>query len=352
MQLKLDKMRAVAITGLNQVEIIEMDRPAPGEGEILIRVRACALCTWEQRVFTGVKKLPLPHVGGHEIAGVIVEVGSGVDTERFPVGSKVAGRTLGTCGSCHYCRRGLPTQCIHTGKLRYNGPDAYGVGGFGEYICLPESAVWCFDTEKDFPELSLTEPLACVLNSIERARPGLGDDAVVIGGGIMGQLHIMLLQKMGLRTILSEPDPERRAFAKAHGCDILIDPMQENAVERVKAITGGRGADVVINTTAISSVMEQAVAMTARLGRCVAYSSQHPDRPIPVSPNWLHNTEAVLTGAVNPSIATFDRAVNLLNKGIIDVKDYISGIYPMEQAQQAFEAAIRPDTYRIVITMD
>lgn len=346
------KMKAVAITGIRQIEIIDMPMPEPKEGEILLKVHACALCTWEQRVFSGVKMLPLPHVGGHEIAGTIVALGEGVNPERFPVGSKAAGRTLGTCGTCYYCRRGLHTQCVDTGKLRYNGPDAYGVGGFGEYIALPETAVWCYDTDKDFTELSLTEPLACVLNSVERANPKLGEDAVIIGGGIMGQLHNVLFKKMGLRTILSEPDPVRRQFALDHGCDFVINPMEEDALARVKEITGGRLADVVINTTAIASVMEQAVAMTARLGRCVAYSSQHPDKPIPVSPNWLHNTEAVITGAVNPSIASFDQAVTLLNKNLLDLRDFVSGVYPMEESQAAFEAALRPDTYRIVITME
>lgn len=344
-------MKAVAITAVNRAEVITMSRPEPKYGEILLRVHACALCTWEQRVFTGVKKLPMPHVGGHEIAGTIEALGPGVDAEAFPLGAKAAGRTLNACGTCYYCRRGEPTQCVHTGVLRYNGPEAYGVGGFGEYICLPQSAVWRCDTEKSFEELSLTEPLACVLNSLHRAQPKLGDDAVVIGGGIMGQLHVLLLKKMGLRVILSEPDAARRAFARSHGCDVVLDPLAEDAVARVKLLTGGRGADVVINTTAVSSVMEQAIAMTSRLGRCVAYSSQHPDRPVPLSPNWLHNTEAVLTGAVNPGIASFDQAVRLLEKDLVDLKDFISGVYPMDRAQEAFEAAIRPDTFRIVITL-
>ena len=346
-----EMMRAIAITGLNRAEVIRVKRPVPRANEVMIRVRACALCTWEQRVFNGVKKLPLPHVGGHEIAGEIVALGENVDPARFPVGAKAAGRTLIACGTCYYCRRGYHTQCENSGRLRNDGPEYYGNGGLAEYICLEDTAVWCFDTNKDFPELSLAEPLACVLNSMERARPQMGDDAVIIGGGVMGQLNQLLFKKMGLRTILSEPDAARREFALKHGCDVVIDPMAEDPVAKVKQLTGGRGAEVVINTTAVPAVQEQAIAMTGRLGRCVAYSSQHPDRPVPVSPNWLHNTEAVITGAVNPSIRSFEQAVAVLNKNIVDLKDLITGVYPMEQAQQAFEAALRMDTYRIVITM-
>lgn len=345
-------MKAAAITGLNTVKIIHVKRPTPGPRQILVRVRACAICTWEQRVFNGVKKLPLPHVGGHEIVGEIAAIGEGVDPVRFPVGAKAAGRTLISCGTCYYCRRGYHTQCESAGKLRNDGPEIYGNAGFAEYICLEDTAVWRLDTDKTFPELSLTEPLACVLNSMHRASPRMGDDAVIIGGGIMGQLNQIIFKKMGLRTILSEPDPARREFAVAHGCDIVIDPLAEDPVKKVMEITDGRGAEVVINTTAIPAVMEQAVAMTGPLGRCVAYSSQHPDKPIPVSPNRLHSKENFLTGAVNPSIDSFDQAVNLLSKNIVDLSDLVSAVYPMEQAQEAFEAALRPDTYRVVITMD
>ena len=347
-----EMMKAVAITGLNTAEIIRVKRPTPGPNQILIRVRACAICTWEQRVFNGVKKLPLPHVGGHEIVGEIAAIGEGVNENRFPIGAIAAGRTLISCGTCYFCRRGYHTQCENAGRLRNDGPEIYGNGGLAEYICLEDTAVWRLDSCKDFPELSLTEPLACVLNSMHRASPRMGDDAVIIGGGVLGQLKQLVFKKMGLRTILSEPDPVRREFALAHGCDIVIDPLAEDPVSKVKELTGGRGAEVVINTTAVPAVMEQAVAMTAPLGRCVAYSSQHPDRPIPVSPNKLHSAEYFLTGAVNPSIDSFDQAVNLLSKNIVDLSDMVSAVYPMERAQEAFEAAQRADTYRVVITMD
>lgn len=80
------------------------------------------------------------------------------------------------------------------------------------------------------------------------------------------------------------------------------------------------------------------------------YSSQHPDKPIEISPNWLHSSETVITGAVSPSVRSFQRAVNMLSKGLIDPEKLVSGVYPCNQVQEAFEAAIRPDTFRIIIT--
>lgn len=81
------------------------------------------------------------------------------------------------------------------------------------------------------------------------------------------------------------------------------------------------------------------------------YSSQHPDKPISVSPNWIHNTEAVITGAVSPSVRSFNRAVNLLSKGLIHPEKLMSGAFPIESAQEAFETAVRPDTFRCVIRL-
>ena len=105
-----NKMNAAAITGINQINLVQVKRPEPGPNEILLRIHACALCTWEQRVFSGVKRLPLPHIGGHEIAGEIAGLGTGVDPTKFPLGAKAAGRTLRACGSCYNCRRGEHTQ--------------------------------------------------------------------------------------------------------------------------------------------------------------------------------------------------------------------------------------------------
>ena len=198
---------------------------------------------------------------------------------------------------------------------------------------------------------AFAEPLACVLNSIEKGKIELGDDVVVIGGGIMGMLHVMSAKLSGARVILSEPDETRRKIAEELGCDITFNPIENDPVAFVRSLTDGRGAEAVFNTTPISAVAKQAVAMTAPMGRCVMYSSQHPDKPFEISPNWLHNTETIVTGAVSPSVRSFNRSVNMLSKRIIDPERLVSGIYDKEEAQEAFEASVRPDTYRIIITL-
>jgi len=342
-------MHALAVVGERRVEIIEVPLVQPKFGEVLVRIRTCALCTWEQRIFSGVKKVPYPLVGGHEIAGEIYALGEGVDPDRYPLGSPVALRVLKNCQSCHFCRRGMENLCVELNTFRLNGPEAYGMGGLAEYISIERSAVWVFENNLPFETMALTEPLACVLNSIKKGNVHMGDDVLIIGGGVMGQLHVLAAKLAGGRTILSEPDSYRRDVARSLGCNVTIDPTRVDIKAEVGKLTGGRGADVVFNTTAISEVAQTAVLLTAAGGTCVTYSSQHPDLPITISPNWLHNSETNLTGAVNPSVESFDQSVKLIDKGLVDPSVFVSKTFAFTDGQQAFEAALQPENFRVVV---
>lgn len=344
-----EKMKAVAVVDKEKIDIIDIARPSPERGQVLVKIKACALCTYEQRVYLGVSKRPLPFVGGHEITGEIAQIGRDVDPEKFKIGAKVAVRILYKCGSCYYCRRGYENLCVETNRPIITEPGVSGIGGLGQYIAADTSQVWLLPPDMSLEKATMAEPVACVVHSIEKGNPQLGDDVVIIGGGIMGMLHLLCAKLRGARTIMSEPLAPRRKLAEELGCDVIIDPNATDPVQAVKDLTGGRGAEVVFNTTAISAVAAQAVKMTGNLGRCVMYSSQHPDEPIMISPNWLHSSEAVITGAVSPSVRSFDTSVNLLVKNLINPEKMISGVYHYTEAAKAFAEAVKPDNYRIII---
>ncbi len=344
-----EMMKAVAVVGKKKISIIEMKKPVPKPEQILVKIKACAICTYEQRAYGGIKKMPLPFVGGHEFTGVIDGIGSEIDPENYKTGTKVAVRILYRCGSCYYCRRGKENLCVEMNRSTVSEPGISGIGGLGEYIVVDATQVWKLPDDISLEKATFAEPIACVVNSIEKGDPKLGDDVVIIGGGVMGMLHLILSKMRGARTIMSEPVEARRKLATELGCDIVIDPLKGDPVKTVRELTDGRGAEVVFNTTPISAIAEQAVQMTGNNGRCVMYSSQHPDVPIRVSANWLHNSEAIVTGAVSPSVYSFGTAVNLLSKKLIDPEKLISGIYDYTQGSEAFEMAGVPGTYRVII---
>ena len=249
-----EKMKVVAITGDHEVSIKEVRRPAPEKNQVLVRVRACALCTWEQRMFTRDSKVPLPFVGGHELVGEICALGGSVDEKAYPVGSRVAVRLVHQCGECYFCRVGHPELCAHLNDVDMSQMDIPGTGGLSEYLNVSVSQVYFLNQDMPDQTAVFAEPLACVLNSIEKGQIEISDDVVVIGGGIMGLLHVMAAKLCGARVILSEPDRSRRELALELGADMAIDPLAADPVEEVKRINGGRGAEVVFNTTPVSAV--------------------------------------------------------------------------------------------------
>ena len=189
----------------------------------------------------------------------------------------------------------------------------------------------------------------CVIQSVIQTTINLGDNVVVIGGGIMGQLHVMCAKARGAYVIMSEIDPERRKLAEELGCDLTFNPMEEDAVQFVKDHTDGMGAEAVFNTTAVAAVAEQAIKMTAPGGTVVMYSSVHAGKEVPLDVGYVHSKGVKITGTKSPSVRSFTESVNCLRKGIIDPSRLVSGVFTPEQCKEAFETALRPDTFRCII---
>ena len=159
-------------------------------------------------------------------------------------------------------------------------------------------------------------------------------------------------QKKGIRCTICMPfgAPLSKVEAtKSYGADIVLNPKEVDVVAEVKKLTGGEGANVVFNTTPITALTSQAIEMTAMMGRMVQYSSMHPDNPIEVSPNYIHNSEIIITGSKSPSIKAFDTSARILSKKIVDLAPLLTESYSMEEADKAFERALSPETYRVMI---
>lgn len=342
-----EQMDIVAVTGVQKAEVIQIDKPVPGKNQVLVKIHGCGICTFEQRVFRGIVEMKLPFAGGHEIVGRVEALGSEVDPKEYPLGHKLVARTMKACGECYYCRHGQPNMCVK--KSSKFKSDKIQPAGLGQYIALDTAQIYLVPEELEDDCAVIAEPLACVINSIEKGNIQLGDDVVVLGGGIMGVLHVMCAKLRGARVILSEPDEKRAQKALELGADLVINPMETDPVAEVKRITG-RGANAVFNTIANAKVAQQAVEMTAPLGTCVMYTSIHPNGPIQVNPGWVHSSQVTITGAVSPSIESFATAAAMLSKGIIRPEAMVSEKISYRQPLEAFQAALRPDTYRVMMT--
>lgn len=335
------------MTAENTVEFRELELPRPQAEQVLVKVDSCAICTMEQRVYTG-KMQYYPFCGGHEVSGTVAEVGAGVRVAS--PGDKVTVRLLTACGQCYYCRSGHENQCEVSFKAAVHA-GLGGPGGLAEYMLVDAGTVYPMEDDIDLTGASLTEPLACCVHSVGQGDVRLGDDVVVIGAGVMGCFHIRLAKLRGARVIACEVDPARLEMARRMGADVLVNSGETDPVAAVKGSTGGRGADVVFCTAALVDLAGQAVAMTGKLGRCVMYSSFHPKKPIDLDVNNVHYSEMIITGSVNPNRRDFLTAARLLSYKMVDPLPLISEVVPFERLDYAFQRAIDPKTYRIVVKM-
>lgn len=347
-------MKAIVETGVKQLEIQELPTPVIEKDEVLMKVRANGLCTNDIRDYLGDTVYSFPRVGGHEFSGEVVEIGAAVDPHHFQVGDHVVKYIIPACGECHYCKIGRENLCVEVASSStFQNPDGIsGFFGMAQYIAVKSKDLYKYPKGVPFTHSAFTEPLACVVNSVERAKILFGQDVLVIGGGVMGLMHVMLAKLQGARVIVSEPNPERRALAESLGADVTFDPTQEAAVDYVKEQTEGRGADVVFNTTAIPAIAQQAMEMTATGGQTYVFSSLHPNDPVPTNMGAIHSYEKVVTGTVSPTIRTFYRSVQLIAKGIVDITPLLDSTFDYMDAVDAFEYALRPETLKTIITFD
>jgi 2-desacetyl-2-hydroxyethyl bacteriochlorophyllide A dehydrogenase len=342
-------MRAVVVTGERTAAVQEVPVPEPLPGEVLIKIRTCLLCTWEQRIFAGSGGVAIPFVPGHEAAGTIAAVPPGT-VSSFKVGDKVVFKTLDHCGHCSFCYQGDTNQCVGSARKRSYG-GIPGTGGLAEFIALDASKVFPVGPELDLTLAAFSEPVACCLHSVERAHLAFGDTAVVIGAGIMGQLHAALARLRGCRVIVVEPDARRRELALKMGAHAGIDPAGCDPAAAVKELTRGEGAEAVFSTVTNSAVAAGTLAMVRKMGTLVFYGSFHPNAPIQLDPNAIHYKEFLITGSYSPSTRDFFRSTRLLSQGLLDPTPFLSGRFPAERAQEAFAASIKPENFRIAIDM-
>ncbi|MBI2845167.1 MAG: zinc-binding dehydrogenase [Chloroflexi bacterium] len=340
-------MKRAVILGDRKVILEEVPIPQPKEDQVLVRIRSCALCTWEQRTYTGVDSSSAPLLGGHEFAGVVEAIGPEVYSVQ--VGDHVAVSGLTHCGQCYSCRRGLTHLCDNLTRNWVKG-QPNGPGGLGEYVLVRGYQVFRIDPEITFEEAALIEPLSCVLRSYQKANVQPGDYVVVIGAGIMGLLHILLAKGGGATVIVSEIEGVRRQKAQELGAHYVVDPQEGDFVARIKELTEGHGPEVTFVAIGIAPAIEQALKFAAKGGRVMVYAAVHPkDSTITINPNLFHNREIVLTGTVGQTKQDFERAAELISRRIIDVRPLISARYSLEEITEAFEASLRKDTYRVLV---
>ncbi len=323
-------MRAVLYRGPGQLTIEEVEKPQIGPGEILVRVRAALTCGTDLKAYLrGHHLVTPPSPFGHEFAGEVAALGEGV--ARFSVGQPVATANSAPCQRCFFCKRGQENLCENI---------IFNWGAFAEYIRLPapivEQNTHPVPPGLSYEEAALLEPLACVVAGNERAGIALGDTVVIAGGtGPIGLLHLQLALHRGAREVIAIGlKDERWPVAQELGVSHLIDARGEDVVGRVMDLTGGRGADVVIEAVGVPEVWEMALGLVRKGGTVLFFGGCPSGSRVSLDPHRVHYHELTIKGSFHHTPRTVEVALSLLASGVVKAKPLITAKLPLERLEE------------------
>jgi len=347
----MNMMKAALYSGPHDLRVLEVDKPAASDGEILIRVKACATCGTDAKIFNhGHPRLAPPQIIGHEIAGEIVEIGAGV--VGWALGDRVQVIAAIPCGECWACLAGKMQICINQLSMGYQFP-----GGFAEFMLIPNEVVRVDGVNRipdgvSFEEASAAEPMACALNAQELVNVGEGDVVVVMGAGPIGCMHVRLARALGASAVyLADVNAGRLALsANAVHPDAAIDMSVVDIEEEVSRLTNGRGPSVVITAAPAGAAQEQAIRMVQPGGRVSFFGGLPKDQPfIQCDSNLVHYKELILAGANGSSPDHNKRALELIASGRVPVADLLTHRVPLDQVDKAIEYVLSGEAIKVVV---
>lgn len=324
-------MKAAVYKGIGSIEVEEIEKPVISDGELLVQVKACAICGGDARTFRhGHKAIKPPIVLGHEFAGDIVQAGKNVT--NYKIGDRVIVAPGIGCGMCSYCLSGHQNLCYTRKTIahHYNG-------GFAEYVRIPENAVRAGNVNfipdaVDYLSASLAEPLACVINGQEAMNIQLGDTVAVIGAGPIGLMHAELAKAHGAGKIfLINRSGKRLETAQHFNYDAYIDLSKEDGVKAIMDLTSGMGANVVIVTAGNAEAQSMGIQMTSKMGKTCLFAGLPKDNPmLQFDVNFVHYRQITLYGTFSSAPRHNALAIEMIRSGKIDVDKILTHIVSLD----------------------
>lgn len=327
-------MKAAMLYGVKDLRIEEIPVPKVEAGEVLVKIKAATTCGTDLKIFHRgyvEKVIKLPTVFGHEWAGEVVETGEGVEWPRK--GMRVRAGNSAPCLRCKMCQKGKYNLCENMIWLW---------GAYAEYIKVPARMVLVnmqeIPNHVSYEEAALTEPLACVLHGVEEAQVKLGDTVAIIGAGPIGMLHLLTVKAVGAeKTIVIDLVDERLDFAGKLGADETVNAGKVDVVETVKRLTGGYGADVVIEAIGLPTTWEQSFKLVQKGGTVLEFGGCPPGTEIKLNAELLHYGEVTVLGTFHTTPLHFKKALNLIASRRIDVRPLITRKMRLDAIKEAFE---------------
>jgi L-iditol 2-dehydrogenase len=343
-------MKAVRFYEPGVLRFEEVEVPEIGPGEILVENKVTLTCGTDLKMYKrGHPYAKPPLIIGHEFAGVVVKVGD--DVKGFREGMRVVAANSAPCNACFYCKRGKQNLCenLEDAMIGFTSPGAYA-----EYVKVPERIVkvntHVIPNDVTFREAALLEPLACVVHGIELANIQYGDSVVIIGAGPIGLMHLQLARRKGCgAAIVTDLSDERLQVAKELGADFVINASREDQVERVRELTDGRGADVVIEAVGSPETWEKALTMTRKAGTALLFGGCKPGAQANFDTHHIHYDELTIVGAFHHTPLSVERALALIASGAIDAKRLITHEVALKDVESALNMMAEGKAVKVAV---
>ncbi len=308
-------------------------------GEVRVQVAYCGVCPWDLRVYLGLSSsVRYPLHMGHEVSGVVAEIGAGV--EGLKPGDRVSVDAIRRCGTCDACRRGLENHCRNAD---------YSRGGFATYLSAPACNVYALRDSTPLLHAALVEPIACILRAQNRLAVPPGATALVLGCGPLGLLHLQVLRQRGVNVLVSDPVAHRREMALSFGATAAFDPASTDLAGPVGELTGGWGVEAAIVATGAVEAARQALPLLAFEGKLMLFAGIHPRADLALDPNDVHYRESWITGSSDYTRAEFRQSLALVEEGALQLQALITDILPLAEISAAMAAIQSVRRLKVII---
>jgi len=330
---------AAIYKGKKNIKVRDIPKPEIDDNEVLLKVKACSICGTDRKIYEyGHFKIKEnnEYVLGHEISGVIEEVGKKVD--YYKKGMRIALAPNVGCGFCEVCRKGLEQLCSEYNAFGISWP-----GGFAEYVKIPEIAVKHGNLVEipeslSYEEAAIIEPLSCCYNAYESLNIRPGESLLIFGAGPMGILHLILNKHLGIgMTIVTDVDEKRLKLGQGFGADYLV--KSDSGIKKtIMSLTKGIGVDNIITAASVPEIQEEALELVAINGKINFFAGlQAGKEEIKINSNVIHYKQLRITGTTGASLKQFRQTVKLSQGVGCNLKRMITKKIGIEELSTIFE---------------
>ena len=340
-------MKALLLPEYKHLEIVDLPRPAPSDGEVLVEVAACGICGSDVHGYDGSsgRRIP-PIVMGHEAAGTVAAVGPGVTS--FHPGDRVTFDSTVYCGTCDFCRAGEMNLCDNRQVVGVSCAEFRRPGAFAEYVTVPERITYHLPKDLSFPEAAMLEAVSVALHAVSLAPPPNGGTALVIGAGMIGLLVLQAARTAGYsRVLLADIDDTRLQLGTELGASAVINTATVDLASEIARLTSS-GVDCAFEAVGRTETVNAAINSVRKGATVILVGNISPEVTIPLQK--VVNRQIHLQGSC-ASCGEYPQAMALIASGAIRVRPLITATAPLSEGPRWFERlyAREPNLMKIVL---